>query len=52
MAIVDNEATVKRFYIKDNRIELRPANSKMKSMWFSSGQVKLKGIVVSLMRKF
>lgn len=50
----DKEATVKRFYMsaKNHQIELRPANPTMKSMWFDSNQVEIKGIVVGLMRKF
>lgn len=60
VATVDNEATVKRFYIHtkphnaDNRnmIELRPSNSTMKSMWFKPEQIEIRGIVIGLIRKF
>ena len=56
VAIVDNEATVKRFYQKqieqDKKIELRPANPSMSSMWFHPSQVEVRGVVVGLMRKF
>lgn len=55
-----DEATVKRFYrpsiVKSQserpKIELRPANSKMKSLWYEPGQVQIRGIVVGLLRKF
>ncbi len=62
------EATVKRFYQPRNlaqnaaraaldgdtraKIELRPANSKMKSLWLEPGEVQIRGIVVGLLRKF
>jgi repressor LexA len=63
VAVVDDEATVKRLYLhrsggaergfqNDRVIELRPANSSMTSMWFDPGQVQIKGIVVGLIRKF
>lgn len=63
IASIENESTVKRFFLtnnseqdnrKDNRkiIELRPANSTMKSMWYSPDQVQIQGVVVGLIRKF
>ncbi len=60
VATVDNEATVKRIYLRprpdsgnsDKQVELRPSNSTMKSMWFSPDQVEIRGIVVGLIRKF
>lgn len=58
VATVNNEATVKRFYLhQGNRlarpqVELRPANSEMESMFFSPEKVQIRGIVVGLMRKF
>lgn len=52
VASVDNEATVKRFYLHDHQVELRPANSNMKSLWFTREQVKVQGVVVGLIRKF
>lgn len=53
VATVDNEATVKRFYLHEKGlIELRPANSTMQSMWYTPGQINIQGVVVSLIRKF
>jgi repressor LexA len=55
---VDNEATVKRFYLHSGaklavpQVELRPANSDMESMWYSPEQVQVRGIVIGLLRKF
>ena len=52
VAVVDNEATVKRIYQKPTQVELRPANSTMKSMWFEPAQVQVRGLVVGLIRQF
>jgi repressor LexA len=52
VATVDNESTVKRIYAKEQRFELRPANSSMQSMWYPIDQVQIQGVVVGLLRKF
>jgi len=59
VASVDGESTVKRFYFQNSpdrssekKVELRPANSSMKSMWYPPHQVKIQGVVVGLIRKF
>lgn len=58
VAIIDNEATVKRFYTKyepkthTKTIELRPSNSQMQSMWFKPNEVEIRGVVVGLLRKY
>ena len=58
VATVDNEATVKRFYLHHGdkiarpMVELRPANEDLDSMWFAPQEVELRGIVVGLLRKF
>ncbi|WII72496.1 transcriptional repressor LexA [Bdellovibrio sp. 22V] len=60
VATVENEATVKRFYLRarpesgssEKLVELRPSNSTMKSMWYSPEDVSIRGIVVGLIRKF
>jgi repressor LexA len=56
VASVDNEATIKRFYLhtEPNRakVELRPANDQLESMWFSPEQIQIQGILVGLLRKF
>ena len=55
VATIDNEATVKRFYVHNNnkvgqQIELRPANSAMDSFWYSPDDVHIRGVVVGLIR--
>jgi repressor LexA len=60
VATIENEATVKRFYLRTPprgshdhlMVELRPANEKLESMWFSPYEVSIQGIVVGLLRKF
>lgn len=60
VASVDNEATVKRFFQKSNpeqpelgkQIELRPANTRLKSMWYHPKKVEIKGLVRALLRSY
>ncbi len=58
VCVVENEATVKRFYLHSGtglarpQIELRPSNTDMDSMWYAPEQVEIRGIVVGLLRKF
>lgn len=60
VATIDNEATVKRIYIRkkpdstsaEKMVELRPSNSSMQSMWYSPEQVEIRGILIGLIRKF
>jgi repressor LexA len=60
VATVENEATVKRIYVRakpdsgssQKLVELRPSNSTMKSMWYQPEEVEIRGIVVGLIRKF
>lgn len=49
VAMVEDEATVKRFYKEGKRFRLQPANSDMEPMYFDDVQVI--GKVVGLMRK-
>jgi repressor LexA len=50
VAMVENEATVKRFYKEPNRVRLQPANKYMKPMFFND--VQIAGKVVGLVRRF
>jgi repressor LexA len=58
VAEINNEATVKRFYLHTGarmatpQVELRPSNPDMESMWYSPEEVRIRGIVVGLLRKF
>lgn len=60
VASIEQEATVKRFFYKINphqpeqgkQIELRPANSKLSSMWYQPERVEIKGLVKALLRSY
>lgn len=50
VALIDNEATLKRFYIdkKSNRIRLHPENDDMKDMYFKD--IKIQGVAVKVIK--
>lgn len=52
IAVIDNEATVKRYYKKSKKIELHPANSTMKPIIVDGGDFQIKGILVGLIRSY
>ncbi len=50
VALVDDEVTVKRYYPRGRRVELRPANADMEPLLLPSNSVRLQGVVVALQR--
>jgi repressor LexA len=52
VALIDGEATVKRFYRKGASVELHPANSSMKPLVVEASKVTVQGVVVGLLRKY
>ena len=51
VALVDNdEATVKRFFLRKDHIELRPENKKYKSRRYGLGDVSIQGKIIGLFR--
>ena len=52
VALINNEATLKRYYRRGDRIELRPAHEGMESIWVSKGDLRLEGKVVGVIRKY
>lgn len=53
VALVGNEATVKKFYREqDGRIRLQPANSAMEPIFVGQGELLIRGVVVGLMRHY
>lgn len=50
VALIDDSATVKRFYKKNGKIVLHPENDAMEDMFFDN--VKILGVVKGLIRKF
>ena len=51
VALVNGEATVKRFYRKEGGVEFRPANALAKSTVLESGAVEIRGVVIGLIRR-
>ena len=52
VAMVDDEATLKRFFPEGEQIRLQPANHQMQPIRVPAGWVRIQGIVVGLMRRF
>lgn len=50
VALVEDEATVKRYFRRGDMVELRPANASMQTMMFPARQVQIQGVVVGLQR--
>lgn len=50
VALVEDEATVKYYYPKDEVVELHPANAAMAPMIFPAEAVQVQGVVISLQR--
>ena len=52
VALVDGEATVKRFFLKNNMVTLKPANREFIPLVISADRVTIVGVVVGLYRKY
>ncbi|MBN2032891.1 MAG: transcriptional repressor LexA [Deltaproteobacteria bacterium] len=52
VALINGEATVKRYYRKRDSVELRPANPDMKPILVSEGDLLIQGKVVGVMRQY
>jgi repressor LexA len=52
VALIEDSATVKRFYRRNGQIVLHPENEALSDMIFEDGQVSLLGKVVGLMRNY
>jgi len=52
VALVDGEATVKRFYRQGEQVELRPANERYSPILADPSFVQVRGVVVGLVRAF
>lgn len=51
VALVDGEATVKRFFLEGERVRLQPENSAMEAMYIEHGELRIVGKVIGVMRK-
>jgi len=52
IALVNGEATVKKFYRRQEKIELRPANPRMKPIFLREEEIIIQGVVVGLIRQY
>jgi repressor LexA len=52
VALVDHEATLKRFYPEGPTVRLLPSNAALEPIRIPASQVAIQGVVVGLMRRF
>ena len=52
VAIVDGEATLKRFHLAGSSVELRPANAALAAFRVPADRVEIRGILVGLLRQY
>ncbi len=52
VALVGDEATLKRFFPEGETVRLQPANRRMEPIYAAANEVRVQGVVVGLMRKF
>ena len=52
VALISNEATVKRYYRKQHRVELHPAHAGMEPIIVGAGDLRIEGKVVGVIRKY
>jgi len=50
VALINDEATVKRYYRRRNHVELRPAHAGMEPIRVKKGDLRIEGKVVGVMR--
>ncbi|MGE5839508.1 MAG: LexA family protein, partial [Deltaproteobacteria bacterium] len=52
VALINNEATVKKYYQREDGVELRPAHSGMAPIFVHQGDLRIQGKVVGVMRQY
>lgn len=52
VALIGDEATLKRFYPEGELVRLQPANPSMQALRVPARELRVQGVVVGLMRKF
>lgn len=52
VAIVEDETTVKHFYINDRQVELHPANQDFDVQTYDLERVQIQGVVIALFRTY
>jgi repressor LexA len=52
VALINNEATVKKYYKRKDHVELRPAHTGMEPIRVKQGDLRIEGKVVGVMRSY
>jgi len=52
VALINNEATVKKYYKQENYVELRPAHTGMEPIIIKEGDLRIEGRVVGVIRHY
>ena len=52
VALIDNEATVKKYYKRKGHVELRPAHTGMEPILIEEGELRIEGKVVGVLRYY
>lgn len=52
VALIGDDATLKRFYPEGEQVRLQPSNPAMAPLRFPAAEVRVQGIVVGLMRRY
>jgi len=52
VAVIEGEATLKRFFPRGAQVELRPANAALRPMILPASRVEIRGILVGLLRRY
>ncbi len=52
VALIDDEATLKRYFPEGDSIRLQPANREMEPLYVAADRLRIQGIVVGLMRRY
>jgi repressor LexA len=52
VALINNEATVKKYYQRQGHVELRPAHTDMEPLIINEGDLRIEGRVVGVMRHY
>ncbi|MBN1594877.1 transcriptional repressor LexA [candidate division FCPU426 bacterium] len=51
VALIENEATVKRFYREAGRVRLQPANAALRPIYVEEGDLRIQGVVIGVLRR-
>ncbi len=52
VAVVDGDATLKRFFHRGSRVELRPANAALRPLELPAAAVEIRGVLIGLLRRY